>query len=100
MTKTTCAQCGAPLHGGETCAERLYRMLTSGGIAESRLGEALAQFALSHPMTYSPEALRVASDLLDPQRPPVYDDQDCQSVESPDPRSRWWRHCARRVSCH
>jgi len=60
----SCPQCGARLHAGTTCAERLYRMVASGGIEHERMGEAFAQFALSHPMTYSSEALQAASDLL------------------------------------
>lgn len=100
MMKVRCPQCGAPLHGGTTCAERLYRMLLSGGISQARLGEAFAQFALSHPMTYSAEALRAAVDLLAPERADAVEVEDHQAVAASDPGSKWWRRCARRQSCH
>ena len=99
MMKGRCPQCGAQLHGGTTCAERLYRMLTSGGIAQARIGEAFAQFALSHPMTYSSEALRVAQDLLTPP-PDAAADVEESYDRSAAPSGSWWRHLARRTSCH
>jgi len=97
MTKVRCPQCGAPLHGGTTCAERLYRMLVSGGISQARLGEAFAQFALSHPMTYSAEALKCAVDLL---RPEAADAVEGEHDEAARACGSWWRRCARRASCH
>ena len=100
MMKVRCPQCGAPLHGGTSCAERLYRMLLSGGISQARLGEAFAQFALSHPMTYSAEALRVAVDLLAPERADAVGGEDQQAVPAADAGSKWWRRCVRRQSCH
>jgi hypothetical protein len=99
MNKLRCPQCGAQLHGDVTCAERLYRMLTSGGIAQARIGEAFAQFALSHPMTYSNEALQVAQDLLTPRREPDADVDESTELSPTHARS-WWRHLARRTSCH
>jgi len=106
MMKVHCPQCGAPLQGGTTCAERLYRMLLSGGISQARLGEAFAQFALSHPMTYSAEALRVAVELLGSELAdgvePVHEQVSApeQVVAQTGPGSKWWRRCARRASCH
>ena len=77
-------------------------MLVTGGIAQqARVREALAQFALSHPMTYSAEALQVASELLAPSEPAAAGREDDSEVG--DPASsicRWWRHFARRMSCH
>ena len=96
----SCPQCGARLHAGTTCAERLYRMVASGGIEHNRMGEAFAQFALSHPMTYSTEALQVASELLTiPARSPSVSLED-EPQEPASPLCRWWRHFARRGSCH
>jgi hypothetical protein len=73
-------------------------MLLSGGIAPVRVTEALAQFALSHPMTYSTEALQVAAELLvcAPVRAPEQD----AVADSAGAVCRWWRHFARRMSCH
>jgi hypothetical protein len=99
MMKSRCPQCGAQLRDDTTCAERLYRMLTSGGIAQARIGEAFAQFALSHPMTYSNEALQVALELVAPQKGDSSDPED-DSDETAMPADRWWRHFARRASCH
>jgi hypothetical protein len=98
MMKFRCAQCGAQLHGGTTCAERLYRMLTSGGIAEARIGEAFAQYALSHPITYSDEALKVALDVLNTERVEKTH-LNCDADET-GTTARWWRRFARRASCH
>lgn len=96
-----CPQCGAQLHAGTTCAEHLYRMVMSGGLAPARLREALAQFALSHPMTYSAEALRVASELLAPPEPPAVDrDEVGETTEDAGSVCRWWRHFRGRTSCH
>ena len=100
MTKVRCPQCGAPLHGGTTCAERLYRMLVSGGISQARLGEAFAQFALSHPMTYSAEALKVAVDLLTPESADAPGGEYDEAADASGPANNWWRRCARRASCH
>jgi len=96
----SCPQCGARLHAGTTCAERLYRMVASGGTEHERMGEAFAQFALSHPMTYSTEALQAASELLvAPGRAPGVTLED-EMQESASPGCRWWRRFARRASCH
>jgi hypothetical protein len=100
MMKVRCPQCGAPLHGGTTCAERLYRMLVSGGISQARLGEAFAQFALSHPMTYSAEALKCAIDLLTPEPGETVEGEHDEAADAARPGSNWWRRCARRASCH
>ena len=100
MMKVRCPQCGAPLHGGTTCAERLYRMLVSGGISQERLGEAFAQFALSHPMTYSAEALKVAVDLLTPEAADAPGGEQDEAAHALGPGNNWWRRCARRASCH
>jgi len=97
-----CPQCGAQLRGRTTCAEQLYRMLVSGGIAqEARVREALAQYALSHPMTYSTEALQVASELLaHPEPAAAGREADGEAADPASSICRWWRHFARRMSCH
>jgi len=75
-------------------------MVASGGIEHERMGEAFAQFALSHPMTYSSEALQAASDLLvAPGRAPGVALAD-EAQETEGPVCRWWRRFARRASCH
>ena len=75
-------------------------MVASGGIEHKRMGEAFAQFALSHPMTYSSEALQAASELLvTPGRAPTLAlEEDTQ--ETATPVCRWWRRFARRATCH
>jgi hypothetical protein len=77
-------------------------MLVTGGVAQQgRVREALAQFALSHPMTYSTEALQVASELLAPPEPAAADrEEDGEAADPASSISRWWRHFARRMSCH
>jgi hypothetical protein len=75
-------------------------MLVSGGISQERLGEAFAQFALSHPMTYSAEALKVAVDLLTPEPADAAEGERDEGAEAARPGSNWWRRCARRASCH
>jgi|SRR5689334_13187848 len=102
MISDRCPQCGAQLHDHTTCAEQLYRMMLSGGIAQSRIREALAQFALSHPMTYSSEALQVASELMAPpaHSAALADEEDDTPSDTVGSLCRWWRHFARRMSCH
>ncbi len=99
MNKVRCPQCGAQLDGDATCAERLYRILTSGRIRQADIGAAFAQFALAHPLTYSSEALRVAQDLLTPQRHSEITMNE--SYDKPPVRTgSWWRHIARHTTCH
>ena len=97
-----CPQCGAELRDHTTCAEQLYRMMLSGGITQSRIREALAQFALSHPMTYSTEALQVASELVAPPKrgAALAEEDDEAPSDAASSICRWWRHFARRMSCH
>jgi len=94
-----CPQCGARLQGHTNFAEQLHRMLLSGGIAPAGVTQALAQFALSHPMTYSTEALQVAADLLVRTTAPALDEEEA-APNSAGAMCRWWRHFARRMSCH
>jgi hypothetical protein len=75
-------------------------MLVSGGISQARLGEAFAQFALSHPMTYSAEALKCAIDLLTPEPGETVEGEHDEAADAARPGSNWWRRCARRASCH
>jgi len=75
-------------------------MLVSGGISQAGLGEAFAQFALSHPMTYSAEALQVAVDLLAPESSDSGESEHDKAADEAHPGSNWWRRCARRASCH
>jgi hypothetical protein len=75
-------------------------MLVSGGIAQEQLGEAFAQFALSHPMTYSPDALRVALDLLKAEPVELDEGEANEAVQATRPNGRFWRRCVRRASCH
>ena len=92
-----CPQCGARLAEGTTCADHLFRMLMSGGIAHERMAEAFAQFAVSHPLTYSSEALELASSLLGEEEEA---EVDTLIDEAASPFCRWWRQLARRANCH
>ena len=106
MSTARCSQCGAQLEGDTTCADRLYRMLTSGGVAYSRLSDALARFALSHPKTYSMEALELAFSVLSDQRKrgaDAFADADVADEHSALVHTRnrqWWRCWTRRARCH
>ena len=66
MSDLTCRQCGARVHDGKTCAERLFDLICGQSAVDERTClEAAARYALRHPGTHSKECLELARGYLD-----------------------------------